>query len=186
MGLPYRSAHDIYEAGAYKANPCDAGTWPLLRPLGRGLAALSVACPCCSGARIVALFVVMALLPDRFEFAVGAVMLVIVLSQILLNPEFGYAHSQIPSPRDFYPAPSAEECAAYAAATSVDAAITVLHTEIQDLDTALNSATLTADEREQFLLEIVQLTNAVEALEHERERRNTARNALITLPPPLQ
>ena len=186
MAIRYRSAHDIYEAGLYKANPCDAGTWPVLRPLGRALAALSVACPCCSGARIVALFAVMALLPDRYEFAVGAVMLVIVLGQFLLGPKFDNEHSQILASRDFYPPPSAGGDAAYAAAASVDAAITVLHTEIQDLDTALNNATLTADEREQFLLEIVQLTNAVEALEHERELRNAARDALSTLPPPLQ
>ncbi len=56
--------HALYEEyRLYRANPCDVGAHPILRPIQRGLIALATDCPCCNGARIIAVAIAAAVAP---------------------------------------------------------------------------------------------------------------------------
>ena len=56
--------HAIYEDyRLYRANPCDVGAHPVLHPIQRGLIALATDCPCCNGARILAVAIAAAVAP---------------------------------------------------------------------------------------------------------------------------
>ena len=60
--------HAIYEDyRLYRANPCDVGAHPILHPIlhpiQRGLIALATDCPCCNGARIIAVAIAAAVAP---------------------------------------------------------------------------------------------------------------------------
>lgn len=56
--------HAIYEDyRLYRANPCDVDAHPILHPIRRGLIALAIDCPCCNGARIIAVAIVAAVAP---------------------------------------------------------------------------------------------------------------------------
>lgn len=69
-------AADLYERfKLYKANPCDVDACAPLKRAGRVLAALTTHCPCCTGARIAAAFILGATLSWRWSVGIGVLIL---------------------------------------------------------------------------------------------------------------
>jgi len=82
LGKLYEATNRGYEAGIYRANPCDLGTARWLRPFGRALRHLGSECGCCSGARVLAVAIGAAVAPMVVATIIGVWFLAALVKEI--------------------------------------------------------------------------------------------------------
>lgn len=88
----YEGAYTPKWLRPYRANPCDVGATPVLRPLGRALALLGSHCKCCSGARVLATAVLALAFPRVVAMAI--VLWVVVFWWLAIKAGFSTAEGE--------------------------------------------------------------------------------------------